>query len=63
MNAARIKAIHDILKDRTQIRVVVPHADWKLYQTARRYNLDYRQTLLNHGRRWARKLPVDRRPK
>lgn len=39
----------------TQIRTVVPYADFKLYQAARKFKRPYRQFLIDHGRKWLKK--------
>jgi hypothetical protein len=60
MKSAKAIAIREILDTHTQARVHVPYSDWQIYQTAREYGLDYRQSLIRHGRRWIKKLPVRR---
>lgn len=39
-----------------QVRVHVPFADFRLYQTAKKFNKPYKQFLIDHGRKWMKRL-------
>jgi hypothetical protein len=44
-----------VLKLWDQLRVVVPYSDFKLYQDARKYNLNYREYMLRAGKRFMKR--------
>jgi hypothetical protein len=51
-NRARI---HKILLQNNQVRVIVPFADWQIYQTARKHGLPYKEAMLRHGRKFMKR--------
>jgi len=39
-----------------QIRIYVPYSDFKLYQTAKKYNKPYKQFLIDNGLKWLKRF-------
>lgn len=55
MDRRKAERTRIVLRLWTQVRVVTPYSDFKVYQEARRYNLPYRDTMLRNGRRFMKK--------